>query len=158
MMEITLTCTECGSGISIAPTLDAKSCECKICGKEHNIYFTPEHFDGVLKDCPCCQRQDFYKQKDFNRKLGVTLFVTAALLSVWIFMSPYAPYAVAPFLVLYVFDFILFRKLKPIGICYKCNTIFRNVTNIQDIHDFNHEMNDRIVYSDHDFKGEHLDH
>lgn len=158
MMEITLTCDNCGSAVSIMPTKDANEAVCKICNHEHKIKFTPEHFESVLHDCPKCERKDFYKQKDFNRKLGAMLFVFAAILSVLIFLSEYAPYAVAPFLILYIFDFILFRKLQPIAICYKCNTVFRNVSNIGEIHDFNHEMNDRIVYSDHDFKGEHLDH
>lgn len=158
MMDITLTCDGCGSAVSISPTKDANVAVCKICSKEQKVIFTQNHFEAKLCECPKCERKDFYKQKDFNRKLGVSLFVLAAIISVWIFLTEYAPYAVAPFLILYVFDFILFRKLQPIAICYKCNSIFRNVANISDIHDFNHEMNDRIVYSDHDFKGENLDH
>ena len=158
MMEITLTCPECGSGISFAPTEGATSAECQVCQHKENIKLTADHFEGILKDCPSCERKDFYKQKDFNRQLGVTLFVVAALISIWIFTTNYAPYAVAPFIILYMFDFVLFRILKRVAICYKCNSIFRNVNNLEEIGDFNHEMNDRIVYSDHDFGGEQLDH
>lgn len=46
-----------------------------------DVNFTNDHEAGILKDCPICARQDFYKQKDFNRKIGVALFVVAAILS-----------------------------------------------------------------------------
>lgn len=149
-MTVTLTCAECGSGINILPTGDAKAAECDVCHVETPVHFNEDHLQGVLKDCPCCQRKDFYKQKDFNRKIGVILFVIAAIASIW-------TYGLS-LIALWMVDFFLFRKLSQIAICYKCQTIFRNVANIDDIHDFNHEMNDRIIYSDHDFEGKPLEH
>lgn len=149
-MTVTITCPECSSAISVYPDSNAHHAKCDICGHEAQVHFNENHEKGILKDCPCCQRKDFYKQKDFNRKVGVILFVIAAILSIW----TYGLSLVALWLV----DFFLFGKLGNIAICYKCSTIFRNVTNIKDIHDFNHEMNDRIVYSDHDFGGKVLDH
>lgn len=149
-MEITLTCPECGSGVHVVPTQDAAAAACEVCSHQIPIQFTKDHFQGVLKDCPCCQRKDFYSQKDFNRKLGVILFVIAAILSIF-------TYGIS-FIVLYLFDFILFKKLKPIAICYKCSTIFRKVANIKEIPGFDHEMNDRIIYADHDFQGKPLSH
>ena len=150
MMEVTITCPECGSGISVYPSKDASKAHCDICNHDVDVKFNEEHVNGTLKDCPVCERKDFYSQKDFNRKVGVILFVIAAVLSIW-------TYGIS-FIVLYLFDFILFRKLKPIAICYKCNTVFRKVENIDSIHGFDHEMNDRIVYSDHDFEGKPLEH
>jgi len=149
-MTVTMTCTECGSGINILPSTDAKAAECDVCQEKIAVQFNEEHLQGVLKDCPCCQRKDFYKQKDFNRKIGVILFVLAAIASIW-------TYGLS-LIALWMVDFFLFRKLSQIAICYKCQTIFRNVANIEDIHDFNHEMNDRIIYSDHDFEGKPLEH
>lgn len=153
MMEVTITCPECGSGVHIHPTMAASQAQCSICQKELDVHFTENHSKGVLRECPCCERKDFYSQKDFNRKLGVILFIITALMSLWMFMSPYAPYSFMPFIILYLFDFVLFKKLKPIAICYKCDTIFRNVENIKNIPGFDHEMNDRIKYADHDFGG-----
>lgn len=150
MMTVTLTCKNCGSAIDVVPTKDASKAECLVCQHQMDVQFNDDHLQGVLKDCPCCGRKDFYSQKDFNRKLGVMLFVIAAILSIW-------TYGIS-FIVLYLFDLILFKKLGLIAVCYKCQTIFRKVTNIKDIHGFNHEMNDRIVYSDHDFGGKPLDH
>jgi len=150
MMEITLSCEECGSAIDIKPSKEATQAQCDICEHFQDIHFNDDHLQGVLKDCPNCSRKDFYKQKDFNRKLGVVLFVIAAILSIW-------TYGLS-FVVLYAADFFLFKKLGHVAVCYKCEAIFRRVSNIAEIHDFNHEMNDRIVYANHDFEGKPLEH
>lgn len=150
MMTVQLTCEECGSGIQVYPKADATTAHCEICKHGQKVSFTEKHEEGILEDCPCCKRQDFYGQRDFNRKIGVILFVIAAIASIW-------TYGLS-FVVLYVFDFLLFRKLSQIAICYKCNTIFRDVKNIAGIPGFDHEMNDRIIYADHDFEGKPISH
>lgn len=150
MMEVTLTCEECGSGIHVHPSTEAQAAQCSICDHDQKVTFNADHEAGELVDCPCCGRKDFYRQKDFNRKIGVLLFVIAAILAFW-------TYGIS-LIVLYLFDLILFRRLGDIAVCYKCNTIFRKVKNIDAIHGFDHEMNDRIVYADHDFQGKPLEH
>lgn len=150
MMEVQITCTSCGSSIECLPNQHAHKAECDVCKHVVEVKFNQQHEEGNLKDCPVCTRQDFYKQKDFNRKIGVILFVIAAILSIW----TYGLSLVA----LYLVDLFLFKKLALVAICYKCRTNFRRVKNIEEIRDYDHEMNDRIVYSDHDFKGKPLSH
>ncbi len=150
MMSVQITCSQCGSSIEVHPDHSAQKVECGICQHTMDVKFSHEHEQGILKDCPVCTRQDFYKQKDFNRKIGVALFVVAAILSIW----TYGLSLVA----LYLVDLFLFRRLSMVAICYKCRTNFRTVANMSEIRDFDHEMNDRIVYSDHDFKGKPLSH
>lgn len=150
MMDIQITCKECGSSVDINPVLEATKAQCEVCHHITEVKFTSAHVEGKLEECPVCTRQDFYKQKDFNRKIGVALFVIAAIASIW----TYGLSLVA----LYLVDLFLFRKLGQVAICYKCQTNFRNLTNMNDIRDFDHEMNDRIIYSDHDFKGKPLSH
>lgn len=150
MMTVHITCPGCGSGINVHPSSGATGAQCDVCRHVVEVKFTPAHAAGELKECAVCARQDFYQQKDFNRKIGVLLFVIAAILSIW-------TYGVS-LIVLYLVDLFLFRRLKPIAICYKCRTIYRSVANIAAIRDFDHEMNDRIVYADHDFKGKGLSH
>jgi hypothetical protein len=150
MMTIQITCPGCGSGINLYPGQEKAQTECDICKHQMEIHFKPEHAQNKLCDCVVCERKDFYQQRDFNRKIGVILFVIAAILSIW-------TYGLS-LLVLYFVDLFLFRKLPSIAICYKCKTVYRNVQNLSEIPDFNHEMNDRIVYADHDFKGKPLSH
>lgn len=150
MMEVQITCTQCGSGIEIHPDQKATKVECHVCKHVTDVHFTTEHEQGTLKECPVCSRQDFYKQADFNRKIGVALFVIAAIASIW-------TYGIS-LVVLWLVDIYLLKKLNPVAICYKCQTNFRQVKNMDLIPGFDHEMNDRIVYSDHDFKGKPLSH
>ncbi len=150
MMTVHITCPGCGSGVNVHPKASATAAKCDVCEHVTVTKFTAAHEAGELKDCAVCSRMDFYQQKDFNRKIGVVLFVIAAILSIW-------TYGIS-LIVLYLVDVFLFRRLKPIAICYKCRTIYRGVANIAAIPDFNHEMNDRIVYADHDFKGKPLSH
>ena len=158
MMTVHFTCKNCGSGIHVYPSLEAHAIECDVCKAIQEVHFDQHHVDGVLEDCPSCSRKDFYSQKDFNRKLGVIIFVVAALISTVMLYYGLGPqWYLSTFIVLYALDFLLFRRLNMIAICYKCNTIFRQVRNIDKIHPFNHEMNDRIVYSDHNFHGKPLD-
>lgn len=150
MMEVQITCKSCGSSIEVIPDQQATKVACEVCKEVQEVKFTREHEEGILKECPVCSRMDFYKQKDFNRKVGVTLFVIAAILSIW-------TYGIS-LVVLYLVDLFLFRKLAMVAICYKCDTNFRKVKNMEEIRPFDHEMHDRIVYSDHDFKGKPLSH
>lgn len=159
MMTAHFTCTNCGSGIHVYPSLEAGMIQCEVCQHQQTVHFDQNHMDCLLKDCPGCARKDFYSQKDFNRTLGVTIFIIAALIStymLWIGLGP--EWYLSTFIVLYAFDFFLFRRLNQIAICYKCAAIFRDVKNINEIAGFNHEMHDRIVYSGHDFHGKTLDH
>ncbi len=150
MMEVQITCPSCQSSVEVIPDHLCSKVDCDICKHIIDVKFTKEHEEGILKECPVCSRMDFYKQKDFNRKIGVILFVIAAILSIW-------TYGLS-LVVLYLLDLFLFRRLAMVTICYKCQTNFRKLKNIQEIRDFDHEMNDRIVYSDHDFKGKPLSH
>lgn len=150
MMEVQITCPSCKSSIEVLPDHNALRVECDVCKHIVDVKFTHEHEEGILRECPVCTRMDFYKQKDFNRKIGVMLFVIAAILSIW-------TYGLS-LVVLYLLDLFLFRKLSLVAICYKCQTNFRKLKNMDEIRDFDHEMNDRIVYADHDFKGKPLSH
>ena len=50
------------------------------------------------------------------------------------------------------------NRLGDVVSCYKCDTLFRKILNIKEIPAFDHEMNDRIKYADHDFGGKPLQH
>lgn len=150
MMEVTLTCDECNSAVSVYPNEQATVAKCPICQHEHQVTFTEKVLNDELDCCPKCERKDFYKQKDFNRKIGVTLFVIAAITSIW-------TYGIT-LIVLWLLDLFLFSKIPDVVSCYKCETLFRKIKNLDKIEGFNHEMNDRIIYSDHDFEGKTLSH
>jgi hypothetical protein len=150
MMNVQITCEKCKSSVEVIPTENATKALCDVCGHITEVKFTQNHLKNQLKECAVCERQDFFIQKDFNRKVGVTLFIIASILSIW-------TYGIS-FIVLYAMDFFLFKKLHYVAVCYKCNTIYRGAENTLQIPAFDHEMHDRIVYADHDFKGKPISH
>ena len=115
-MKVQMTCENCGSSIEVMPSLDATQAECSVCKNLQPVKFDQNHLSGELLSCPCCQRKDFYRQKDFSRLVGVSLFIIAAILSIW-------TYGIS-LIILYLLDLFLFNKIASVGICYKCNTIF----------------------------------
>ena len=100
LMTVQITCSECGSGVHIYPSGEFKTAKCDVCQHLMPVNFGPAHEEGNLEICPCCDRKDFYAQKDFNRKIGVLLFVFASILAIF-------TYGIS-LIVLYVFDLILF--------------------------------------------------
>jgi len=112
MMTVHFTCKQCGSGIHVYPSLEAHAIECDVCKTVQNVHFDKHHVDGILKECPSCSRQDFYSQKDFNRKIGVMIFVLAALIStamLWYGLGP--QWYLSTFIVLYGLDFFFLESL-----------------------------------------------
>lgn len=144
-MTMASPCAQCGSKIEIYCGREPQLANCPQCGHEQEFNFTPNMAEGILDTCPCCQRKDFYQQKDFNRIVGVTLFIIAAILSIF-------TYGLS-LIVLFFIDFFLFKRLGVIVCCYKCKSVFRGVSNLERYSDFDHEKHDRIVYSNHDFQG-----
>ena len=113
--------------------------QCTICSREQKVSLHEKHLHSLLESCPSCGEASFYTQKDFNRKIGVILFIIAAVASLW-------TYGLS-FVALWLVDCLLYKKLKKIAVCYKCQCIFRNVLNIDDLPPFDHERHDRTVYT-----------
>lgn len=135
-----ITCPQCQSGIEVYLNSENKKAQCGICHHELDLQVDKNHEKNCLETCVVCGDNRFYKQKDFNRKIGVGLFIIAAILSIW-------TYGIS-FIVFWLIDFFLFKRLGTIVICYKCETIYRNVANLESITDFDHQLHDRIVYSE----------
>ena len=104
VMTVHLTCPKCGSGIHVYPSQNSQKATCDICQHEVNLSFNEDHEESILQDCPCCGRKDFYVQKDFNRKIGVVLFIIASILAIY-------TYGIS-LIVLWLFDLFLFSKIE----------------------------------------------
>jgi predicted RNA-binding Zn-ribbon protein involved in translation (DUF1610 family) len=153
-MTVLFTCDQCEMGVHVHPSKETPQVQCPHCDNTITVKFTKEQEQGVVKDCPKCERQDFYSQRDFNRKVGIFLYLIPTAVCIFWGLIP----GIIGYFLLWCLDFFLFQKLSTIAICYNCQTIFRDVSNIKEIGDYNHEMNDRIVYSGQDFKGKPLEH
>jgi hypothetical protein len=120
---------------------------CRRCGKGR-----PASGGGKLDDkgsviaCGVCDGREFYRQKDFNTKLGlwITVLIIVASLALYLFHRP-----LAAFLVLVagaLLDLALYFGLGDIQICYKCRAIYRGFPIPAAVEGFDLKIHDKYVF------------
>ncbi len=79
----------------------------------------------MVQTCVTCGHDSLYIQKDFNRSLGVAIVVVGVLTSV-LFLSRSEPlYAMLSLGVTAAVDYVLYRMVGDVTVCYACHTIYR---------------------------------
>jgi len=114
--------------ISLSPS-------CESCGQILWSHMT-ETFQTELKltQCPQCASPHLYRQKDFNRKLGLGLIVVGVATSV-------ITYGLS-LVVVTLLDLWLYRRVGEVGLCYQCHAQFREDPNVQTLSPFDLEIHD----------------
>lgn len=111
--------------------------KCSSCGEiqpERPEAVGPE---GNLKRCPCCGCPDLYRQRDFNRKIGIGIIVVGALL------APFTHYLSLPLFA--AVDFLIFYFVPDVVICYHCQAAFRGYPGIRDVPAFDLNVSDKYI-------------
>ena len=83
--------------------------------------------DNVVDRCAICNCNKVYVQKDFNRTLGVSIFAAGALLFLicaWFNRLVEGTLVWAAFVVA---DWVLYKHLPDVTICYKCHSQYRRL-------------------------------
>lgn len=81
--------------------------------------------DNVVDRCVACDCQKVYVQKDFNRTLGVTIFVAGAIVSLILYGFNLIWQSMVVLLGCAAADGLLFKILPDVTICYKCHAQYR---------------------------------
>lgn len=134
-MEIDVLCPDCETLNTATVTFPAPVASCSQC----NTSLLSEGSDrfknkGTLDQCPCCGAEHLYRQRDFNRALGISLVVIGALL------APFT-YGIS-LIVLALVDFIIYRSVSEIACCYRCGGVYRATPEIARIEPFNLQIYD----------------
>ena len=120
MMRIRTQCRGCG--LPFPAVLDSETAElaCPNCGQVRPVSREgwTDGPDGQVETCPLCGCRHLYRQRDFNRALGCGLVVVGALLVPWTFGLSLA--------VCGLIDLWLYRRLKDVVVCYRCDTVYRD--------------------------------
>lgn len=87
-----------------------------------------------LNQCPHCGAAHVYRQKDFNRKLGITLLIIGIGLSFY-------TYGISLLLVT-IIDWLLYKKVGEVGCCYLCESQFRTSPEVKKLEPFDLELYD----------------
>lgn len=87
--------------------------------------------DGTPAACPACGCPDLYRQRDFNRRLGLAIVIAG------IALAPFTYYL--SIIVFLLIDVAIYYRVSDIIICYHCHAILRNYpgTDITPIFDLN---------------------
>jgi hypothetical protein len=134
-IEIAFACPQCGEPVESALEPGVLSLTCKGCEHETALPEAEQLLASApLSPCPVCGSEDFYSQRDFNRKLGITVVVIGCALgpfTSWISVG-----------VAVVIDFVLYLMVPSVAICYACNAQYRGFAPEQKPGDFDIAIHD----------------
>lgn len=128
--KISLDCPHCQAfqTLEIAEAKSAFTFACGHCQKD--ITLTGLNQDPIVS-CPVCGNLEFYQHKDFNKKLGLAVFVLGAVLVPW-------TYALSMFVALAI-DAALYPFFPWMTVCYDCKSELRGWPKNPKLDRFNHE-------------------
>jgi hypothetical protein len=132
MLEVEFRCTECDRHNALELE-EPTRVVCENCNKDYGEVSSFSS-DQEISRCAICGCRDLFIQKDFNRKVGITIVVIGAIL---------APFTkLISLFVCALIDLILYRVLPMITVCYRCHAIYRGFRN-SNHEGFNLGINDR---------------
>jgi len=142
-MEINTFCPECENGIFLPGMPKPGPIPCKRCGKGREATGNGElDAQGAVSKCGLCGGTEFYRQKDFNTKLGlwlmVIMIVSALVFNRW-FIHILIGFA--------ALDLALYFGLGDIIICYKCRAIYRGFPISPKIEGFDLKTHDQYEFN-----------
>lgn len=106
---------------------------CKHCKDTISTSLSRSMQKGSTVDrCVICDRIRFYVQKDFNPRLGLLIFAIGVIFS-------YHTYGLT-LLIATIIDFILYKVLKTVTICYHCRAIYRGFAEDPTHRGFDHDL------------------
>lgn len=125
-MRIRTQCRECGLPFRAEIHPDSGELPCPNCGHARPVaaegWSDPPEGSAAspahVEVCPLCGCRHLYPQRDVNRALGCTLVAIGAALVPWTFGLSLIAFGLV--------DLWLYRRLKEVVVCYKCDTVYRD--------------------------------
>lgn len=125
-MRILAKCANCDAGLPIQAADADAVITCGGCGREIPLDMSDSVRSNQSVDrCPVCSGSDFYVRKDFDPKVGVAAVVAAVLISAVFYWYKLDVVAYAVLAVAALLDFVVYRFLDLVTVCYRCHTEFR---------------------------------
>ena len=122
---ILMQCRACDSEVSFTPA-EASQIPCPHCNKPILLRVDNSLLENhTVQTCVACGHNSLYIQKDFNRSLGVAIVVSGSLASVFFLTRSEPLYAMLALGITAAVDFLLYRLVGDVTVCYACHTIYR---------------------------------
>ena len=127
-MSVVFGCSSCGAPVETEPGSEV---ECRRCHATSSLKPAAEQLEG----CLACECDELYRHRDFNQKLGIFLILVGIVLSLT--LSTFWPLLIAA-----VVDFVLWRILPDVAICYACKAHHRDLSGLKRIKPFDLERHE----------------
>lgn len=132
-MTVEYVCENCQKDNLKEISKSADQLICEHCGNAVHIQLSQNMVRGSKVDrCVLCDKIRFYVQKDFNPRLGLLIFGIGVVFS-------YHTYGLT-LLIATIIDFILYKVLKTVTICYHCRAIYRGFEEDTTHRGFDHNL------------------
>jgi hypothetical protein len=125
-LQILARCPSCDAGLPV-PAGDAPAAiRCGRCGRDIPLEVTdPVRQDHRVDACPVCQGSSFYRRKDFDPKVGLTVVIIGAAASAGFYWFGRDLIAYSVLAAAALIDLLVYGRLKDVTVCYRCHTEFR---------------------------------
>src|SRR5258708_13906659 len=141
-MEINTFCPECDNGLFLNDLPKPGLIPWKHCCKGREATGNGELDDqGAIARCGLCGCTEFYRQKDFNYKLG--LWVVVFIVIIGLIFNHYLIQILVAGAIL---DTILYFALGDIVICYNCRGIYRGLPISPKVEGFDLKIHDQYEF------------
>ena len=129
-MEIISRCPSCGYRVAFDPVAARDApIHCERCSEIVPLSVSASLVEqNRAESCPCCGKNAFYVQRDFNRNLGLAVVVLCALAGLLFVYYDRPALFYASLGVGVLVDLVLYLLLPEVTICYACQAIFRGAT------------------------------
>ena len=125
-MTISFRCHQCHAEI-VCGEQAGTTVICPYCSHTTALHATEAMQErNTVDHCAICDCPSVYMQKDFNRAFGISLFLLAAAVSCWFYFYNKVWLAFAVLLGAAAVDYLLYRLLPDVIVCYKCHSQYRD--------------------------------
>ncbi len=146
-MTVEFVCEKCDRDVLVRLDENPDTRVCQHCQDSAPLSLSTSMAKGEKVDrCLVCDRIRFYVQKDFNPKLGIIIFAIGVIFS-------YHTYLIS-LVIATIIDFILYKVLGTVTICYHCRAIYRGFEEDPNHHGFDHELALSLVEQEESKAGE----
>ena len=134
MSSVHFLCKQCEARVAREASELPRACES--CGAANEIVAPAA--DAIIDRCAACGHDELFFQKDFNRTTGIALVVLGSIFVPW-------TYGLS-LLGVTILDYIVWRIVKDVIVCYECQTVHRGYPPNPAIKPFDLVIHDRHVY------------
>jgi hypothetical protein len=142
-MNVTFACSECDQTTRQEIEPATREVTCTSC--QHTIPASlPSGSAEAMNRCLVCGCRELYVRKDFSQRLGLTIVVTAMVLSsiAWGFHWRYATYGIL--FVAALIDVALYFSVGNLLQCYRCRAEYRGLAGLDEREPFNLETHEKF--------------